>query len=89
MNETPLMVTAYNGNAEVATLLLNNGANVTIDGPNRLTALHYATQSRHVEIVNLLLDHNANVNAKSDIQLTPLMLAAGARFSTEYFCVPV
>lgn len=67
---------AYNGNCEMAELLLARGAN--IDGRTNLqwTPLHSACQWNHPKMVELLVSRGADVNALSEGKQTPLHIAA-------------
>lgn len=64
---TLLMTAVREKNADLAAILLQNGASVdavTIDGR---TALAMAVQSDHYQIVQLLLDSSANANFKNPV----------------------
>lgn len=71
--ETPLMMAALRGNAEVARVLLGRGAQVNRAG---WTPLHYAASGPSTELVALLLDRGAAIDAPSPNGTTPLMMAA-------------
>jgi ankyrin repeat protein len=73
VGDSPLMLAAYNGKAEVVNALLAGGAQVNIDG---WTPLHYAVFAEQPEMVSLLLSKGAKVDAPAPNQQTPLMLAA-------------
>lgn len=57
---TPLMSAAFYGHTEVATALIEAGANLDRGTDDEWTPLMGAAQNGHVEIVELLLDSGAN-----------------------------
>ncbi len=71
--ETPLMVAALRGQAELCRKLLARGAQVNRKG---WTALHYAATTDVPELIALLLDRHAYIDAESPNRTTPLMMAA-------------
>src|SRR5581483_10332296 len=64
--ETPLMMAARGGFAEVAELLLAKGAKTDTRGPRQQTALMWAAAEKHPEVVKVILAHGADVNARSE-----------------------
>ncbi|XP_047064140.1 uncharacterized protein LOC124671864 [Lolium rigidum] len=70
--ESPLHWAAYNGDHELATLLLSRGANVGATNP-RGTALHDAAAQAHPAIVALLLSHGADPKKVANSVFTPLL----------------
>jgi|SRR3989339_44433 len=61
-----LYAAAFNGNQEIAEILLANGAEVQATEPSRgFTALHGAVCSTNVEMVKFLLDRGAKVDAEA------------------------
>lgn len=74
----PLFYASMEGNAAIATVLLDNGANVnagarkTFLTPSGYTALHVADRKGHLEVVKLLLDRKADPHAKDGDGNTPL-----------------
>lgn len=66
------------GNAPMAALLLDNGADLKADlrYEGRLNALGLAVTLGNVEIVDLLLQHNSPRNSRFDGEMTALMIAA-------------
>ena len=72
---TPLMITCYNGHMNVATYLVEHGANIHLQDKNGNTCLHYAAQRGHVEVVNKLLGLGAKEQQNYN-RLTPLLVAS-------------
>ena len=76
---TPLMVTCYNGHVNIATYLVEHGANIHLQDKNGFTCLHAAAEGGHVEVVSKLLAVGAKenpdyVNAPNHSGSTPLMV---------------
>eukprot|EP00953_Heterococcus_sp_UTEX-ZZ885_P016296 9167-Heterococcus_DN1.PRE.5 len=62
--QTPLMLAALDGSAEMASMLLAAGASVsTVCTQWRKTALHYATELCKIEALQVLLDNGADATA--------------------------
>lgn len=73
---TPLHYACATGKTDCAALLLQNGANVDVQGfTNRQTSLHCAAQRGDEECVTLLLDNGAYVNIVDSNGDTPLHFA--------------
>ena len=72
-DESPLMMAALKGHAELARRLIARDADVNKPG---WTPLHYASTSGQVAIIQLLLDNHAYSDASSPNGTTPLMMAA-------------
>ena len=72
---TPLMITCYNGHMNVATYLVEHGANIHLQDKNGNTCLHYAAQRGHVEVVSKLLGLGAKEQQNYN-RLTPLLVAS-------------
>lgn len=72
---TALHDAAYNGNTEVARVLLEAGANVA-GVARRGTPLHYAAHQGHAEVARVLLEAGAPVGTGNGHAGTPLHLAA-------------
>ena len=53
------------GHTEIATILLEHGANINATNNNGATSLMLASQIGHNETIALLLKHGADVNAKN------------------------
>ena len=62
-----LFIATYNGNYEVAKMILDRGADVNdINGSEKRTALYEAALLKNSEIVRLLLDYGASINIKDE-----------------------
>lgn len=72
-DETPLMMAALKGHAEIARRLVARDADVNKPG---WAPLHYAATGGHLAIMALLLEHHAFIDAESPNGTTPLMMAA-------------
>jgi ankyrin repeat protein len=81
---TALMIAAYHGHTEVATMLITaesamlsaSGARVTTKEQNGLTALMFASLNGHTPMVRTLLAAKARIDATCAFGQTPLLLAA-------------
>lgn len=79
---TPLMSAVRSYRTQVASYLIENGANVNSISEDQLTVLHHAVgedasdKEAQAFCVNLLLKAGAKIDAKSNIGQTPLMWAA-------------
>ena len=78
---TPLMLTIKEGEpgtrTEVATLLLDNGADPNLQDVSGFTALHDATRTS-AEVISLLIERGVDMDIQSDSGDTALHLAARA-----------
>ncbi len=74
---TALIAAIRAGKTDVATLLLERGANPNAAGLTGYTPLMAATQQGNVALLRILLLRGANPNQATPKGLTPLMLAAG------------
>jgi uncharacterized protein len=82
VDESPLMLTAIQGEIDIAKALIAKGADVNKTG---WTPLHYAASKPNVDMspmITLLLDNHAYVDAESPNGSTPLMMAA--RYGTDF-----
>ena len=75
---TPLHAAAQKGHAQMATFLLDHGAEVDAETPRDATPLHFAAQCGSRAVVVVLVERGANLEARDDCGKTPLVLAAGA-----------
>ena len=74
---TALMLAASFNRRDIASLLLERGADLEARDMFGFTTLMYTAQANpEPEIISFLLQKGANVNAKSKTDLTPLMVAA-------------
>ena len=73
---TPLHHAAYRGQSDIATMLMNSGANFEIKNEWGRTPLHIAASQGMSEIATLLMDAGANLDVKNDWGNTPLHYAA-------------
>lgn len=71
--ESPLMLAAIKGQADLAAELIAKKADVNKTG---WTPLHYAASAGQVEVITLLLENSAYIDAESPNRTTPLMMAA-------------
>lgn len=92
-NNTGLHWAASLGLAEMARLLIDNGADLDIRNNDGNTPLHWAAGEGRKELVVILIAHGADINARSKSGWTPLrwaeaqsqkeiariLMAAGAR----------
>lgn len=75
---TALHLAAYFGHKEIATLLLDQGADpkAASRNPMQVHPIHSAAAARHLAIVEILLKNGADVNARQHGGYTPLHSAA-------------
>jgi ankyrin repeat protein len=70
---TPLLVASYKGYTKIATILLENGADIHAQNSGTRTPLHLASERGFIEIAKLLIAKGADVHAASPHdQWTPL-----------------
>jgi ankyrin repeat protein len=72
---TPLHIAAFEGRLEIASLLLEKGADLEAKNPTGFTPLFLAILGKKPEAVRFLLEKGADVNAQSRFQTTPLFSA--------------
>jgi ankyrin repeat protein len=73
---TPLHLCALFGQAKIAELLIEKGADISMTNNDGNTALHLASFFAHSDLVELLLKHGASVRAKNRRGETPADLIA-------------
>ena len=78
---TPMHVAASAGHADVLSSLLENGADVDVQGRSDLTPLYPASRYGNLEAVQVLLDRRADINARGNHGQTPL---SGALFEGRF-----
>ena len=77
-NSTPLVIASLFGHTEVAALLIEEGADLSIPSDTGATPLLIASFFGHRDIVKLLLAKGADVNAINKDGRTPLDTVSGA-----------
>ena len=75
-DQTPLMLAAEEGTAEVVKFLLETGADPKLEIPGRTALLNAVAKPNNIETVRLLIAAGANVNARNQYGSTPLIQAA-------------
>ena len=75
-----------NPKAELARLLIDNGANINAKATNGGTMLHAAASGNSPDMVKFLLEKGLDVNAKTDMGMTPLHYASAGRDSCDHKC---
>ena len=70
---TPLHIAAKKNQMQIASTLLNYGAETNIVTKQGVTPLHLASQEGHTDMVTLLLDKGANIHMSTKV----LFLAKG------------
>lgn len=73
---TPLHWASHRGYTNMATLLINRGADIEAKGEVGRTPLHLAARGGRIAVVKLLLNAGADTEAKDNLCWTPLHLAA-------------
>ena len=68
-------MTAINGNARAAAILLAHGADANATDANQQTPLHIACRLNKKKVVKELTQHGADVNIRDFLQMTPIHLA--------------
>lgn len=72
-DETPLMLAALKGHADLVKRLIARGADINKPG---WAPLHYAATQGNLDILRMLLDAHAYIDAESPNGTTPLMMAS-------------
>lgn len=75
-NGTALAAVAVKGNAKLAKILLENGADPNIADAMGVTPLIYAVQFENVALIKLLMKHNADPNKADKQGKSPIDYAA-------------
>lgn len=71
--ESPLMLAALKGQLDLASQMVEKGADVNKTG---WTPLHYAASNSNLSLIKLLLENSAYIDAESPNGTTPLMMAS-------------
>jgi len=74
-NNTPLLIAAERGNAEIVEMLLVGGADANFQNIWYWTPLLIAVEGGHAKIVEMLLEHGADVNLQNQDGTTALIMA--------------
>jgi ankyrin repeat protein len=72
---TPLDIAVAGGSADVAKVLIDNGADVRRVYPSGRTPLHIAAAAGHLAVAELLIDRGADLNVQDSFHMTPMDLA--------------
>lgn len=73
---TPLMISAFNGNADIAELLIRSGADVHMRDTAGYGPMHWAAFNGYTNVIKLLLAKGGDVNARSQHGWTALLQGA-------------
>ncbi len=77
--KTALHIAAIKGNYEIASALIQKGADVNAEGLEKAIPLHYATISGHVDMIKLFIQNGVHVNTALYNGKTALHLALQGR----------
>ena len=83
IDQTPLIIAAFNGCRDIVKMLLDAGANIEHKNDQGENALISAVQEGHIDTVKLLLDAGADVNQSNTDGETALDLAIRLRQKKE------
>lgn len=75
MHSTPMIIACEKGFLEIARLLKQHGADLSIRMNDGDTVIHLATQNRHVAVVQQLLEWGCSPNVVNDDRQTPIKIA--------------
>lgn len=75
IGRTPLHIAAVVGHAEIAQLLIHNGAHVNVQNNENSTPLHFAATFGHTETAHLLIRNGAYFDIRDRDKDTPYQLA--------------
>ncbi|GAB1321031.1 Clr5 domain-containing protein [Madurella fahalii] len=84
LDHTQLHDTSMGGNLDLATALLEQGANANCVARGGMTPLHYAASRGDVGFVRLLMSYGANLNAVTDKGQSVLLFAVGGTDMVPY-----
>ena len=71
-----LCVASHDGLLDIVEWLLNHGADVSVEGYNCYTPLHYAASWGHLPICLMLIKHNADIDKRNEYGRSPLHTVA-------------
>ncbi|OPZ83205.1 MAG: Phosphocholine transferase AnkX [bacterium ADurb.Bin429] len=71
----PAQTAAYNGNVAILDLLVQYGADLTVETENGCTLIHLAVFNNEVTVMQYLLDHEADIEIPAEDDVTPLTSA--------------
>jgi ankyrin repeat protein len=83
IDQTPLIIAAFNGCTDIVRILLDAGANIEHRNDQGENALISATQEGNIDTVKLLLEHGADINQPNADGETALDLAIRLRQKKE------
>ena len=86
--DTPLHIAALWGELEMATVLLDAGADIDARGEDDYTPLHYAIEQEKPEVAELLIARGANLLARDRLGLDAYALCAMNRNATIQAMLP-
>lgn len=78
--DSALHILAHRGDLYGCRLLLENGADVNLQGDIGYTPLHYAVMARNTDLADLLLQHGARTDLSSEFGETAVSLAKEREF---------
>ena len=73
---SPLDFACLNGRSDLATTLIERGADINKANNNGATPLYIASQEGHVEVVRVLVERGADINKAMNEGATPLYIAS-------------
>ncbi len=74
--QVPLYFAAYLNSVEIAKLLIEHGANVSVRDNKGRRPIHSAAVQNSLEMAKLLIEHGANVSARNNDGISPMHSAA-------------
>jgi ankyrin repeat protein len=83
IDQTPLIIAAFNGCTDIVIMLLNAGADIGHRNDQGENALISAAQEGHIDVVKVLLESGADINQANVDGETPLELAIRLRQKKE------
>lgn len=74
MGDTPLFYVSAKGAKDIARILIDSGADVSLANNVSELPLHVAARNGSKEIIKMLIDAGADVNASNNAGQTPLFM---------------